>query len=115
MSGTRRKPGRMGPYIEGFRDRLLELAYTPGTVRNVLKVVGQLGRWMASTDVEASQLNEAAIAEFLCTVQARGARRVPGIRALAPLLDCLRSQSVLSMETPPPTPVEEGPSCGFCI
>lgn len=51
MSGTRRKPGRMGPYIDGFRARLLELGYTPGTVRNALKVAGQLGRWMVDANV----------------------------------------------------------------
>jgi hypothetical protein len=36
------------PYVEGFGARLLELGYTPGTVRNALKVVGQLGRWMTA-------------------------------------------------------------------
>ncbi len=37
MSGTRRRPGRMGPFIEGFSARLLEVGYTPPTVRNMLK------------------------------------------------------------------------------
>ena len=46
MSGTRRKPGRLGPFVEGYRARLLELGCTPGTVRGMLKVLGQLGRWM---------------------------------------------------------------------
>jgi hypothetical protein len=55
MSGTRRKPGRLGPYVEGYRARLLELGYTPGTVRGMLKVLGQLGRWMESAGVEAGQ------------------------------------------------------------
>jgi hypothetical protein len=36
MAGTRRKPGRMGPYIEGFRARLMELGYTPASVHHVL-------------------------------------------------------------------------------
>jgi len=54
MAGTRRKPGRMGPHIDGFGGWLLEAGYTPGTVRNILKVAGHLGRWMASTDLEAA-------------------------------------------------------------
>ena len=62
MSGTRRKPGRMGPHIDGFRDRLMELGYTPGSVRQILKLVGHLGRWMVNADVEVSQLNETVIA-----------------------------------------------------
>ena len=28
MSGTRRRPGRMGPFIEGFSAQLLEVGYT---------------------------------------------------------------------------------------
>lgn len=43
MSGTRRKPGSMGPFIEGFGLRLVELGYTPGSTRGLLKGVGQFG------------------------------------------------------------------------
>ncbi|MBW8060728.1 MAG: hypothetical protein FVQ78_10525 [Solirubrobacterales bacterium] len=56
MSGTRRRPGRLGPFVEGYRERLLELGYTPGTVRGMLKVLGQLGRWMAGEGLEPGQL-----------------------------------------------------------
>lgn len=48
MSGPRRKPGRLGRFVDGYRVRLLELGYTPQTVRGMLKVLGQLGRWMAT-------------------------------------------------------------------
>jgi hypothetical protein len=74
MSGTRRKPGRMGPHIDGFRARLLELGYTTGSVTNALKVVGQLGRWMADTNPEASQLNESWIDAFISSRRACGTR-----------------------------------------
>jgi hypothetical protein len=37
----------MGPHIDGFRDWLLERTYTQGTIREILKLVGHLGRWMA--------------------------------------------------------------------
>jgi len=43
MSGTRRKPGRLGPFVEGYRVRLLELGYSPQTVRAMLKVLGPVG------------------------------------------------------------------------
>jgi integrase/recombinase XerD len=108
MSGTRRKPGRMGPHIDGFRARLLELRYTPGSARNILKTVGQLGRWMASTDLDASQLDEAAIAEFVAASRGRGVRRVPGVRAFRPLLGYLRDRGVVALAAAvPTTPVEE--------
>jgi hypothetical protein len=57
MSGTRRKPGRMSAYIAGFGAWLLVAAYTPGTVRNMLKDAGHLGRWMERADIEAAQLD----------------------------------------------------------
>ncbi len=52
MSGPRRNPGRLGPFVEGYRAWLLEAGYTPGTVRGMLKELGQLGRWMDAEDVE---------------------------------------------------------------
>ena len=74
MSGTRRKPGWMGPHIAGFEARLTELGYRPGTVRNELKVAGQLGRWMASEGVEVPQLCVEVIERF------RLARRRDGVQ-----------------------------------
>ncbi len=108
MSGTRRKPGRMGPFIDGFEAWLLELGYTPGTVRGALKVVGQLGRWMADADIDASQLDEVLIAEFVSARRADEHRRAPSVRSLAPLLNYLRCQGVVPPEVRgPSTPVDE--------
>lgn len=108
MSGTRRKPGRMGPHIEGFAARLLDLGYTPGTVRGLLKDVGQLGRWMASEDVEATQLTGASIDAFLSARRTGGPRRVPSARSFAALLEYLTREGVAVPEVVGPlTPVEE--------
>lgn len=108
MSGTRRKPGRLGPFVEGYRVRLLQLGYTPETVREMLKVLGQLGRWMASEGVELGQLDAAAIDEFLAARRAGGDRRVPRVRALGQLLRYLRDVGVMSPEGGPRelTPLE---------
>jgi integrase len=44
MSGSERKPGRLGRYVVGYRDRLLELGYTPLSVSSYsLVALGQLG------------------------------------------------------------------------
>ena len=107
MSGTRRKPGHMGPFIDGFRARLLELGYTPGTVRNELKLVGQLGLWMESEGIEVSQLTKDLIEEFISARRAAGRRKVPTIRGFASVLEFLRSAGVLLPESPPLTPVDE--------
>jgi len=109
MSGTRRKPGRLGPFVEGYRVRLLELGYTPGTVRGMLKVLGQLGRWMASEGLEPGQVDAAAIEAFLAARRAGGDRHVPTVRALGQLVRYLRDVGVMAPEDGPQelTPLEE--------
>ena len=52
MSGTRRKPGRLGPFVEDYRAWLSVREYTPETTRNMLKELGVLGRWMTEQGVE---------------------------------------------------------------
>jgi site-specific recombinase XerD len=107
MSGTRRKPGSMGPFIDGFRVRLFELGYTPGTVRQLLKDVGQLGRWMAAEGVEVSQLSEASIEVFRQGRRADGYQRVSSARSFRPLLSYLRHEKVVAGAASMPwTPVE---------
>jgi site-specific recombinase XerD len=107
MAGRRRKPGRMGPFIEGYRAWLAELGYTPGTVINMLAMAGDLGRWMDSRDIVASDLNRAVIAEFLAAMRAAGMRCVPGTRGLDRLLEYLRHEGVLAAAADPATPAEE--------
>lgn len=98
MSGTRRKPGRLGPFVEGYRVWLLEAGYTPQTVRGMLKVLGHLGRWMAREEVEVGAVDTAAIEEFLASLRAEGLRRVPTVRALGSLVAYLRDVGVMTPE-----------------
>lgn len=104
MSGTRRKPGRMGPHIDGFRAWLETSGYTPGTVRNMLKEVGHLGRWMDSVGVEAAELDWELIEAFRAARSVRS-RRVPGRLSLRPLMDYLGSAGVVARRSSPSTPV----------
>ena len=98
MSGTRRKPGRLGPFVEGYRVWLLEAGYTPQTVRGMLKVLGHLGRWMAREEVEVGAVDTAAVEEFLASLHAEGLRRVPTVRALGSLVAYLRDVGVMTPE-----------------
>lgn len=105
MSGTRRKPGSMGPFIEGFGLRLVELGYTPGSARGLLKGVGQLGRWMTLEGVKVGQLDAEAITAFTSARWVDGFKRVPSRSSLALLLDYLREVGVVAPEVPAPMSV----------
>lgn len=105
MSGTRRKPGSMEPFIEGFGLRLVELGYTPGSARGLLKGVGQLGRWMTLESVEVGQLDAEAITAFTSARWVDGFKRVPSRSSLALLLDYLREVGVVVAEVPAPMSV----------
>lgn len=102
MSGSRRKPGALGPHVEGFRSFLAERGYTPGTVRGQLKVIGRLGRWMEERDVRPMQLNEVVVAEFLGQARPdRGLHRADR-RTLLHLLEHLIAQGVVAAPEPAP-------------
>ena len=109
MSGTpRRKPGRMGAHIEPFRQRLLAAGYTPGTVRGLLMVMGQLGRWMQTDLADGEQLTDQHIEVFVGTLRSRAGQRVPRLRSTDPLVAYLRNAGVLEPRPAEPvTPVEE--------
>ena len=105
MSGTRRKPGQLGPQVEGYRAWLAQRGYTPQTVRNMLTDLGQVGRWMSGEGLEPAQLDEDAMAAFLAARQAAGRRRALGPRAMMPLLSYLREAGVTPAAKPPQTPL----------
>ena len=90
MSGTRRKPGGLGPYVEGYRARLLELGYSPLSVSHSLAALGHLGRWMDRQGLDVDQLDRGAIEAFLAAhVTAHGHVPTAGVM---PLLDYLRGE-----------------------
>jgi site-specific recombinase XerD len=94
--------------VEGYRAWLLELGYSPGSVRNMLKDLGQLGRWMSGENVDAAQLNADRVGAFIAAQRAAGRRRVTGPRGFVSLLGYLSEQGVTEvLEPAPPDPVEE--------
>lgn len=105
MSGSRRKPGALGPHVEGFRGYLVERGYTPGTIRGQLKVLGHLGRWMGSRGLDPAGLSMTAIEEFLVEERTGGSAHRADRRTVHQLLDHLMSQGVV--EAPAPEPKSE--------
>lgn len=90
MSGTRRRAGLLGSEVQGYRGWLARRGYTPATARQMLKHLGQVGRWLAVEGLAVGQLDEARIAAFRASRQQAGFRCVPGARAMVPLLSYLR-------------------------
>ena len=105
MSGTRRKAGGLGPQVEGYRAWLERRGYTPGTVRNMLKDLGQVGLWLSSESLDVTQLDELRIAVFLLSRGKSGHRRVPGARGMMPLLSYLREAGLAPVKPPAVTPL----------
>ena len=105
MSGTRRKPGQLGLHVESYRSWLGRMGYTPLTVRNMLKDLGQVGLWMSGEGLQETQLDEDVMAAFLATRHAVGHRRVLGPRAMTPLLSYLREAGATPAAKPPQTPL----------
>jgi site-specific recombinase XerD len=105
MSGTRRKAGQLAPEVEGYGAWLVERGYTPSTIRNMLKDLGQVGLWLSSQGLTAADLDEERVAAFLAARRAAGRRRIPGTRAMAPLLDYLRAAGTAAEAQPLVTPL----------
>lgn len=105
MSGRPRKAGALGPQVEGYRAWLVQQGYTPGTIKNMLNDLGRVGRWSVAEGLEAAQLDEERMGTFLTARRAAGHRRIPGTRAMAPLLSYLREAGVVAAAEPVVTPL----------
>lgn len=96
MSGSRRKPGPLGPFVDGYRARLLELGYAPLSVTHSLTSLGYLGRWMAAEQLTVGQLNSAVVKTFLAAhVADHGHLPSSGVM---PLLEYLRREGIVASE-----------------
>ena len=98
MSGSRRKPGPLGPFVEGYRSWLLEWGYSSSVVIRSLIALGHLGRWMEREALEVDQLTAAAVSAFLGEYRSvRG--RLP-TASVWPLLEYLRAEGAVPPEPP---------------
>ncbi len=95
MSGSRRKPGPLGPWVDGYRVRLLELGYSPLSVTHSLTTLGHLGRWMDREKLDVEQLNEDVSKSFLADHVAGHGHLPSGV---VPLLEYLRGEGAVPPE-----------------
>ena len=102
MPGTRRKAESLTPFVPGYRAKLLALGYAPETARGLLKVLGQLGRWMTDNEIAVSQLNWETIERFLAYRSADSFRQTPHRRGLRLLLEFLVDEHIVAAAEPAP-------------
>jgi hypothetical protein len=109
VSGSRRKPGPLGPFVDGFRAWLVGRGYSPSAVVRSLMMLGHLGRWLERNALAVDQLTAEAVSGFLAEYRDdRG--RLPGASAW-PLLKDLRAEGAVPPE-PSPATIAPTPSCG---
>lgn len=65
MVGRFRRDFELAPHVDGFRDHLLSLGNTPGTVANEMAVIGRLRRWLHAADLRVAFLSAANLDRFI--------------------------------------------------
>jgi site-specific recombinase XerD len=104
--------GWLAPWADGYGDELARLGFTRNSGITHVVLMGQLSRWMSEVGIVVGDLTEGRVERFFDSRRARGQRRVPTARTLAPLFVYLRSQGVV---TPPEavaaTPLEDLLAC----
>lgn len=90
MTGPRRKAGCLAALVEEYRVWLVRRGHTPQTIVNMLAVLGQVGLWLSRQGLEACDLSEARLREFLADRRGAGRQRLPGPRGMVPMLTFLR-------------------------
>jgi hypothetical protein len=55
VSGTKRKAGQLGEQVEGYQAWLAQRGHTTGTIRNMLKDLGQVGLWLSAEGLKARE------------------------------------------------------------
>jgi site-specific recombinase XerD len=96
MAGIRqRRLGTLGAYVDGYRQLLLRLGYTPQTTLGLLAVLGQLGRWMTARGLPLERLDLTRVDEFLADCRAGGLRKAPYRPSLVVLVEHLVAEGVI--------------------
>lgn len=103
-----RREGPLVSFAQGYRHELFRLGYSPNYVTTQMALVGQLNRWLLEKGLTVSELTPARTEEFFAARRALGQRRVPTLRSLLSLFDCLQAEGVVPPPVPPPkTAIDE--------
>ncbi|MFE3281267.1 hypothetical protein [Nocardia sp. NPDC059239] len=101
-----------GPLVEfaaGFEQELLARGHKPGAIAKHLGLMGQLNRWMTSTDLAAGDLGAAVLEQFLAEARASGRRRVPTMATASTPTGRSRNEPWPAPHHRPPNPAATSP------
>lgn len=93
--------GPLAPFAEGFATVLAGRGYKPLTIQGQLRLMEHTSRWLEANDVNAKDLSERRVEEFLGARRAEGYVDLLSTKGMVPLVEYLRDLGVV----PPPDPV----------
>ena len=106
MASSRRDAGALAAQVDGYREWLTHRGYTPQTIRNMLKDLGQVGQWLHRERLDVAELSEDRLREYLVDRRRAGRRRLAGARGWLPLLTFLRETGVVPEAQVAATPLD---------
>ena len=86
--------GPLGPYVDAFTERLLQLGYSKRTIRDKIRVVAQFSRWLVRHDLRAADVDVARRKRFLAHRKRAGGWTSEDAAALRELQALLCEQGV---------------------
>lgn len=98
VSESRLEPGRLGPFVDGYRAWLLERGYSLGSVEHELRFLSVLGRWMVVEDLAVGQLDGDVLAAFVDAHSVEGRCAAAVARGSRSLLVYLRELGAVGPE-----------------
>lgn len=96
----RLRAGPFGPHLDSFVVAARELGYAKQTVRDRLRLLDDLGRWLGRRSLELADLQEQAVNLFLDERRREGRFRKGNARAARHFLKHLREQGVVRSPEP---------------
>lgn len=96
----RLKGGLFGPYLDSFVATRCQLGYARSTVREHLRLLDALGRWLGRNSLALVDLHEPIIHRFLEERRRQGRRRRTDAPALQSFLEHLRDKEAIASPAP---------------
>jgi len=92
--------GPLEAYVDGFREELRRLGYTPLTAAGHVRLMAHLSRWLVRQGLPASALTVSTVQTYFAQRRAAGYVNERTPRALAPLVAYLQGLGVVAQEPP---------------